>query len=132
MRIQKTESAEKLAQMAGTPFSKFSSALGKKLVETELVYDEDTFWGEPLHETMDVDAGISVLHDIIVSVGLEPTCEVVSLLFRDDIILMGDGDCPNCGGEMELEDATEVQTDPYSPPYYINEVYKCPHCGETK
>ena len=52
------------------------------------------------------------------------------------IIVMGDGDCPHCGGELkfiETEGHELNDGDYYTPNSYVidNYVYECRVCGET-
>lgn len=52
------------------------------------------------------------------------------------LIVMGDGDCPHCGGELkfiETEGHELKDGDYYTPNSYVidNYVYKCCECGET-
>ena len=52
-----------------------------------------------------------------------------------DLIVMGDGDCPHCGGELgfvETEGHELKDGDYYTPNSYVidNYVYKCRVCGE--
>lgn len=52
------------------------------------------------------------------------------------LCVIGDGPCPECGGELkfvETEGHEEKSGDRDLPPEYIIEryVYKCAHCGET-
>lgn len=52
------------------------------------------------------------------------------------LIVMGDGDCPKCGGELkyketighELNDGDRWTPNSYVVDYYV---YECPICGET-
>lgn len=52
------------------------------------------------------------------------------------LIVWGDGDCPECGGELELIDAEGHELhdgDYYTPNSYIVDyyIYRCRDCGET-
>ena len=51
------------------------------------------------------------------------------------LVILGDGDCPDCGGTMELieERGHEKSNGYYIPPDFIVEEqeYRCPVCGKT-
>ena len=52
------------------------------------------------------------------------------------LTIIGDGDCPNCGGELKLKDTIGHELndgDYFTPPSYVVDYYEyeCPICGET-
>ena len=52
------------------------------------------------------------------------------------LTVMGDGDCPKCGGELIYDETIGHELndgDLYTPPSYVVDyyVYHCPICGET-
>jgi hypothetical protein len=51
------------------------------------------------------------------------------LFYFKQLIFIGDGDCPECGGEMVVDTFDTVQPDYDSEPEAINKTYKCEDCG---
>lgn len=53
-----------------------------------------------------------------------------------NLIVIGNGDCPECGGEMEVEDGDykELRGDYLTPSEFtpIWEIKKCVHCGHLE
>lgn len=114
---------------------KFSAELCAHLVHAGIIEDTPDNWGESVLIAM----GPQYVKDVcdLLSGFLK-----VSRIHTDtfdafcSLIVMGDGDCPNCGGELKLKDTIGHELndgDYFTPPSYVVDYYEyeCPICGET-
>lgn len=105
--------------------------LNKKIIE-----DTPDNWGCPVADCNNRDITITEITDVIRAIGIN----VVKSVHLDallECVLIGDGDCPECGGEMEITDGEYKQTggDGYiTPPEYTPfwEETTCTHCGHKE
>lgn len=134
MKIKSDENLIYLSNLAGKQPEEISSAIIKWLFSQGVIED-------------DTDCCNCALDECIP--GTMPVCQIVDFLDSLSIsgegfnsflkcTIMGDGDCPECGGEMEIVDTVgyEIPSSDYDlPPDYIAEydILRCPICGcETK
>lgn len=98
-----------------------------------MVYDEPESWGCNVFDCIDKDILVSDVVNIIRKTGIK----VVKSKHMDAflaLVLMGCGDCPECGGEMEVVDGEYrcCGGDGYLTPYEYETVWeekKCSNCG---
>lgn len=113
---------------------KFSAELCAHLVHAGIIEDTPDNWGESVLIAM----GPQYVKDV---------CDLlagflkVSRIHTDAfdafcrLIVMGDGNCPNCGGELKFSETIGHELkdgDYYTPNSYVIDyyVYHCPICGE--
>lgn len=108
--------------------------LCERLIDAKMVEDDAENWCLTVIEAAGpcpVSKVCDILRDYL---GTE---KIISAVFDAFCALKfkGDGDCPNCGGDLKLYDALghELNDGTYDVPnsYVIDEyVYECPNCGE--
>lgn len=121
-----------------TDAPEFSKALCARFVNAGMIDDTPDNYGESVL----IATGPRYVSDI---------CKVLAgFLYGDEsrsipddvfdafcrLIVMGDGDCPNCGGELKFDETIGHELkdgDYYTPNSYVIDyyVYHCPICGET-
>ena len=92
-----------LAKEAGKTEKEISKTIVSELVKNEMVYDEPESWGCNVFDCIDKDILVSDVVNIIRKTGIK----VVKSKHLDAflaLVFMGCGDCPECGGEMEVVD----------------------------
>lgn len=108
-------------------------ALEKKLTKAieSLVFDEPECWGLSVKDSTWEDVVLSEFADALRSIEIEPTSENVDAVM--EFILMGNFDCPECGGEMEVFDGDYThEGDGYNSEYITHPIWediRCTHCG---
>lgn len=90
-------------------------------------------WGFPVADCYERDVTVVEMVDVIRAIGIYPV-RSVHLDALLECVLIGDDDCPECGGEMEVTDGEYRRTggDGYlTPPEYspIWEEKTCRNCG---
>ena len=120
------------------PMAEFSKGLCAALIDAGMIEDTPDNWGKSVLRA----TGPQYVSDV---------CAVLAeYLFSDEthsipadvfdafcaLTVMGDGDCPHCGGELrfvETEGHELNDGDYYTPNSYVidNYVYQCRECGET-
>lgn len=125
-----------LATASGQKVAKVSETIVTELINKGIIKDICDNWGYPIADCYERDITVSELAVIIRNIGICPvhSSYLDALL---ECVLIGDGDCPECGGEMEVTDGEYKQTggDRYiTPPEYtaIWEEKTCTHCGHKE
>lgn len=136
MKITKTERLEWLAEEAMTTPEIMSQRLVQELVAADIIPNTpdayrttiSSHWADWFGEKSVLDI-CSLFHRVgIVRVKYAHIEALMELRF------VGDGDCPICGGEMEVVDYEErcVAGDGYNSPYEYETIWEeklCPVCG---
>lgn len=124
MKIKRNNNLILLADKSGNKdLEKFSAMLIEGLVKRGVIEDSDDFYGKTLKECPEARIAdiVETLHEIgIEQVSDEDFNAMISLVF------MGEGDCPECGGDIEVigGGARDIDTGEYE---YEDEI--CPICG---
>lgn len=118
-----------------TTAEKFSCDLCQYMINAGIIEDTNEHWGESVL----IATGPQYVKDI---------CDLLAGYLGVDRIhtdvfdafcrltVMGDGDCPKCGGELIYDETIGHELndgDRFTPPSYVVDyyVYHCPICGET-
>lgn len=133
MIVRQSNELSFLANEAGKTEKEISKVIVSELVKNEMVYDEPESWGCNVFDCIDKDILVSDVVNIIRKTGIK----VVKSKHMDAflaLVLMGCGDCPECGGEMEVVDGEYrcCGGDGYLTPYEYETVWeekKCSNCG---
>lgn len=90
-------------------------------------------WGGTIGDCVKRDIYVSEVVEVIRATGLSvvKSCHYDAFV---ECILIGDGDCPECGGDMEVTDGESKCTggDGYITPYEYTLIWEektCTHCG---
>lgn len=136
MRIKENEQLKSLATVSGQKPAKVSETIVTELINKGIIKDNCDNWGFPVSDCYERDITVSEMADVIRTIGISPvrSKHLDALL---ECVLIGDDDCPECGGEMEVTDGEYKQTggDGYlTPPEYtpIWEEKTCTHCGHKE
>ena len=136
MRIRDDKNLQLLAEAAGVESKEMGEAILKSLLAYDSEIDNEDNYGLDIVNVLDEDIPLSKLGQILDEAGLcRRNEEIMDAFFA--CRLMGDGDCPECGSEMNYNDTIgheDNDGDYYTPNGYIvdYEVYVCPNCGEIK
>lgn len=133
MNIRKDEELKILAKEAGKKVTEVETIIVNQLIQKEMIQDDPEFWGCTLFDSIECDVPVSDVVEIIKSTGISFVRSKHLDLFLN-LVLIGNGDCPVCGGEMEVTDAEYrcCGGDGYLTPYEYEPIFeekKCKHCG---
>lgn len=139
MRFKRNDEFFRFVKMVSETTKKdIGRGLCAHLVKNGIIEDENEHWGESVL----IATGPRYVKDV---------CAALAAYLYDDetrsipadvfdafcrLTVMGDGDCPKCGGELkyketighELNDGDRWTPNSYVVDYYV---YECPICGET-
>ena len=134
MRIQESKHLSSLAKEANMTEEKLSEALTNELVNRGLVSDDVANYGNWLCDSLEPDTSVSDVVGVLNSIGINDvrSKHVKCFLF---LKIIGDGECPDCGGEMETIDGDYRHTggDGYLTPLEYEPLWEekvCRNCGK--
>lgn len=136
MRIKETDNLAYVAKYAKRPIADVANCIVGGLLGSGIMTDEKDNYGCCLRECIDEDTPVMTVVEILKgATGLDViTCDVFDAFC--DCVVMGDGDCPECGGEMEFSngESREIYCGHDNPPEYepIWDEYVCPLCGHKE
>lgn len=133
MIVRQSNELSFLAKEAGKTEKEISKTIVSELVKNEMVYDEPESWGCNVFDCIDKDVLVSDVVNVIRKTGIK----VVKSKHLDAFlafVFMGCGDCPECGGEMEVVDGEYrcCGGDGYLTPYEYEPIWEekqCNNCG---
>lgn len=133
MIVRQSNELSFLANEAGKTEKEISKTIVSELVKNEMVYDEPESWGCNVFDCIDKDILVSDVVNIIRKTGIK----IVKSKHLDAflaLVFMGCGDCPECGGEMEVVDGEYrcCGGDGYLTPYEYEPIWEekqCNNCG---
>lgn len=133
MIVRQSNELSFLAKEAGKTEKEISKTIVSELVKNEMVYDEPESWGCNVFDCINKDISVSDVVNIIRKTGIK----VVKSKHLDAflaLVFMGCGDCPECGGEMEVVDGEYrcCGGDGYLTPYEYEPIWEekqCNNCG---
>ena len=133
MKFKESTELKTLADMAGLSVVEFSDTVISQLIKSGAIEDTTDCCGLTLHKALDETTHVKILVNILNNVGIEQVTERDFAAFID-LVLMGDDDCPKCGGEMEVKDGRYKKThgDGYINPVEYTPIWedkKCINCG---
>lgn len=95
------EQIEFLAKEAGIAVAKATKIIEKQIGERFSIYSDYTTWGFTIGELLSMGDPVSMIEieDAVAELGFKElkSCHVDAFLAAR---VMGDGDCPHCGGEL--------------------------------
>lgn len=133
MKIKESEQLQALAAVSGKTAKQVSDIIVSELVKKSIISDSSENWGYPVIDCLKRDIKISELTEIMHAIGI-PNVTSRNFDALCECVLMGEDDCPECGGKMEITDF-ECRTtggDGYLTPYEYTPVWEqrtCIHCG---
>ena len=134
MRIKESKYLSSLAKEANMTEEQLSKALINELVSRELICDDEANYGNWLCDSLEPDTSVSDVVGVLNSIGIKDvkSKHIMWLMFMK---IIGDGECPYCGGEMETIDADYRYTggDGYLTPLEYEPLWEektCRNCGK--
>lgn len=132
MKIRNDENLQRLAEVAGVAPKTMSKRIASNLIKYDETIDDDSYWQSKISELFSGDTPICNIAKILDKCGIKyRTEETVDAFFN--CIIMGDGDCPECGGNLDYEENGHYLDDGdyYTPPTWVVDEYicTCSNCG---
>ena len=134
MRIQKSKYLSSMAKFVNRTEDKLSEALINELISRGMVCDDEANYGSELLDCLEPDTSVSDVVNVLNNVGIKDvkSKHINHLL---SMIIIGDDECPDCGGKMETIDADYRCTggDGYSTPLEYESIWEekvCRNCGK--
>ena len=140
MKIRESKELRYIANAAGRTTEDAADVMIEAMIKNGIIYEDPEIWGQEVGENLErgvnePDVTLKNLVDVVKATGIETvTSRHIEALTK--LVLMGNGDCPECGGEMEVIDGAYDCTGgdgyyserEYSP---IWETRRCLHCGHV-
>lgn len=132
MRIKIDKNLAIVANRAGKDANEMSKIIVDALLDAGFIEDEDDCYGLLMAYVV---LGINETNGMLAKIGINQIDLSVFSAFSQCVII-GDGDCPECGGEMELEECSGREVPSVYgdvPPDYETDYEKrcCSICGYT-
>lgn len=134
MKIAESKELTLLSYETNKTTKETSKAIIDELMKRDIIADDTTYYGILLYDCLD-DVAIGEINNILSDAGItRPSVDDVKNFLS--LYVLGDGDCPECGGEMEVVDGvyetrqTDYDSEPDSVPIW--EERKCSCCGYTE
>lgn len=132
MKIKIDKNLQVVADRAEMNVNDMSYVMANALLNAGLIKADEEYYGVTVAEC-NGQTPVATITDVMHEIGVKRINNTTFDAFASCIIL-GDGDCPECGGEMGLWDCKgrEISNiDRYLEPTYIPEweEWRCPICG---
>lgn len=103
MRIYKNKQSKELAAKANAQPGKWGESFAESLIKRQIIDDTEENYGRTIHEALNEETPVLEFCKAMEDVGLH------NITYKEytkalGLFLMGDGDCPECGGKMEVTD----------------------------
>lgn len=138
MRVKESKELNELATLSGKPAKQVSDIIVSELLNNKIIEDIPDNWGcsvfDAISEEITEEQTAQCYTSISVALGVYVK-KVFAII--PDLVLVGKGDCPVCGGEMEVTDADYkcCGGDGYLTPYEYEPIFEektCKHCGHVE
>ena len=133
MKLKESEKLKDLAAKAGMSVETLSDKIISEFEKRQILDCSPCYWGMQLSECYVRDVTISEVVSIIRVCGVNfSDPDTLDTILESE--LMGEGECPECGGEMEVTDGEykKVAGDGYETPFTYAPIWEeltCKHCG---
>jgi len=127
MTIKNTKVLYNLSILAQMPVYDFTELLISELEKKELVFNDSDNYGKTIKTVMDGTLGYLNFVSVLEAVNLPKRSAIIAEIL--DLILWGDGDCIECGGEMEVVDGEYREDKDTGEKIPVWEVKQCQCCG---
>lgn len=136
MNIKRDKELEILAKEAGKTAKEVETIILNQLLQNDIIQDNPDLWGCTLFDSIERDVAVSDVVNIIKATGISVVCSSHLETFLN-LVLIGNGDCPVCGGEMEVTDGDYkiCSGDGYLTPHEYEPIFEertCKHCGHVE
>ena len=133
MKLKGKKHLELLAKKAGIQVEQVEKQIINELIKNGIIEENTDNYGYSVFDCINRDIAVSDLIKLLNSIGIKNvTCIHLDALFS--LTIIGNGDCPVCGAEMEVIDGEYkrcagdgyITQNEYEP---IWEEKKCNNCG---
>ena len=133
MRAKDTKNLQLLATASGKTANEISTIIVSELEKRRFILNRRIYCGCTIGESLAPGVRTVEMVQVMTVAGIPNKSRFLDAI--RNLVLMGNGDCPECGGEMEVVDGDykELRGDYLSPSEFtpIWESKKCSHCGQT-
>ena len=138
MKVKDSKELNELATLSGKPAKQVSDIIVSELLNNKIIEDIPDNWGcsvfDAISEEITEEQTAQCYTSISVALGVYVK-KVFAII--PDLDLVGKGDCPVCGEEMEVTDADYkcCGGDGYLTPYEYEPIFEektCKHCGHVE
>lgn len=136
MRVKESKELNELATLSGKPAKQVSDIIVSELLNNKIIEDipDGCSVFDAISEEITEEQTAQCYTSISVALGVYVK-KVFAII--PDLDLVGKGDCPVCGGEMEVTDADYkcCGGDGYLTPYEYEPIFEektCKHCGHVE
>lgn len=111
MKIKESKELNELATLSGKPAKQVSDIIVSELLNNKIIEDIPENWGCSVFDAISEDTTEEQTAQCYTSIS-EALGVYIKKVFAiiPDLDLVGYGDCPECGGEMEATDGEYKQT----------------------
>ena len=133
MKVKESKELTQLATASGKTAKQVSDTIVSELIKNKIIEDVNDNWGCPVTDCYERDVTVMEMANVIRAIGIS-TVRSEHLDALLECVLIGDDDCPECGGELEVTDGEYRCTggDGYTTPYEYTPIWEektCLHCG---
>ena len=138
MRIKESDLLKRLATDSGKTAKQVSEIVVSELLKNKVIEDTPENWGVSVFDAINEDVTEEQTANCYAAISEALGVYLKRVYFIvPDLDLMGNDDCPECGGEMEVTDGEYKQTggDGYITPYEYTPIWEertCKHCGHVE
>ena len=119
------------------PIADIAKNMCNRFVDVGFIDDSPENYGMTFKYAAGAESVASICYELSIFLFGKPreiSCDVFDALCN--VIILGDGDCPECGGELEFVETEGHKLndgDYYTPDSYVVDkyVYECRNCGAT-
>lgn len=138
MKVKDSKELNELATLSGKPAKQVSDIIVSELLNNKVIEDLPDNWGCSVFDAISEETTEEQTAQCYTSIS-EALGVYVKKVFAiiPNLDLVGNGDCPVCGGEMEVTDADYkcCGGDGYLTPYEYEPIFEektCKHCGHVE
>lgn len=135
MKIRNDENLQRLAEVAGVAPETMSKRIASNLLKYEGTIDDSINWQCEISDFVSEDTTICEIDNMLKKCGIKRgTVRILTAFFR--CVIIGDGNCPVCGGDLDVEEIGHYLNDGDSyteRTWVVDEyVHVCHECGFIK
>lgn len=133
MRAKNTNQLQVLATASGKTANEISTIIVSELEKRRFIHNRQIYWGCTIGESLAPGVRTVEMVQVMTAAGIPNKSRFLDAI--KNLVLIGNGDCPECGGEMEVVDGDykELRGDYLTPSEFtpIWEIKKCVRCGHS-
>ena len=128
MKIKSDFNLAELSKFTGLSKNDISNKIIKYFINDKSIVDEPIYYGKSI--LIIVYEAELVITNVFTKILGFKKCSLDAIKVFKELIVIGDGDCPACGGELEVSNNGKIiQVDDDSEPYPDHEYLECINCN---